>query len=181
MSARDETTERLQALGYNVIDTGSKAGGAGHPNVIALVESAEDPSKAHNVVRTWTEPSYTDSMGNPTVWDTKADVYTMKHIDYKVTLVRPNGANNPLFICNNTELSTNLCVAPEHPGNYETIFKGTGSMDTNANSPAYILDHITTAVWHDYPNMMGQYKVFLYSQPHPEVIRVEPNLPKKGS
>ncbi|OUI78481.1 hypothetical protein HK18_08150 [Commensalibacter intestini] len=181
MSAKQYTEERLQALGYHVVDIGLHAGGAGHPNVIALVESAEDPSKAHNVIRTWTEPSYTDTMGNPTAWDTKAEAYTMKHIDYKVTLVRPNGANNPLFICNNTELSTNLCVAPEHPDNYEFIFTGTGSMSTDARMPSYILDHITTAVWHDYPNMMGQYKVFLYSQPEPQVIRVEPNSPKKGS
>ncbi|OUI77970.1 hypothetical protein HK18_00210 [Commensalibacter intestini] len=181
LSAREYTEDRLQALGYHVVDTGSKAGGVGHPNVIALVESAEDPSKAHNVIRTWTEPSYTDTMGNPTAWDTKAVAYTMKHIDYKVTLIRPNGKNNPLFICNNTELSTNLCIAPEHPDNYEVIFTGTGSMSTDANNAAYILDHITTAVWHDYPNMMGQYQVFLYSQPHPEVIRVEPDSPKKGS
>lgn len=54
-------------------------------------------------------------------------------------------------------------------------------MSTDANSPSYILDHITTAVWHDYPNMMGQHKVFLYSQPPPEVVRIEPNSPKKGS
>ncbi|MDI2113860.1 hypothetical protein [Commensalibacter nepenthis] len=181
LSAKQYTEFRLQTLGYRVVDTGLKPRNDAHPNVIALVESAEDPSKAHNVIRTWTEPSYTDSMGTPTAWDTKAEAYTMKHIDYKVTLVRPNGKNNPLFVCNNTELSTNLCVAPEHPDNYEVIFTGSGSMSTDANSPSYILDHITTAVWHDYPNMMGQHKVFLYSQPHPEVIRVEPNNPKKGS
>jgi len=182
MSAKQQTEDRLQALGYNVVDIGLNPKNDGHPNVIALVESAEDPSKAHNVIRTWTEPSYTDTMGNPTAWDTKAVAYTMKHIDYKVTLVRPNGNNNPLLKCiTDNNFSTGFCIAPEHPDNYEVIFTGTGSMSTDANSPSYILDHITTAVWHDYPNMMGQYKVFLYSQPHPEVIRVEPDSPKKGS
>ncbi|MGL4686193.1 MAG: hypothetical protein ACRCVY_05500 [Commensalibacter sp.] len=181
MSAKLYTEERLQALGYQVVDVGLHAGGAGHPNVIALVESGEDPSKTHEVVRTWTEPMYTDSMGNPTAWDTKSDSYTMRHVDYKVTLVRPDDKNNPLFVCNNTPLSTNLCVAPEYPDHYQTIFQGTGSMDTNTKMPAYILDHITTALWNNYPNMMGKHKVFLYSQPQPQIIRVEEDTPQKGS
>lgn len=180
LSAKQETEERLQTLGYRVVDTGLYPKNDGHPNVIALVESAEDPSKAHNVIRTWTEPSYTDTMGNPTAWDTKAEAYTMKHIDYKVTLVRPS--SNVLLKCvTDKDHITGFCIAPEHPDNYEVIFTGTGSMSTDANSQPYILDHITTAVWHDYPNMMGQYKVFLYSQEQPQVIRVEPDNPKKGS
>ncbi|EUK19425.1 hypothetical protein [Commensalibacter papalotli (ex Servin-Garciduenas et al. 2014)] len=65
------------------------------------------------MIRTWTEPSYTDSMGNPRAWDTKAEPYTMKHIDYKVTLVRPNGKNNPLFKCmTDNNFSTGFCIAP---------------------------------------------------------------------
>lgn len=181
MSAKQQTERRLQGLGYQVVDAGLYPKNDGHPNVIALVESGEDPSKTHEVVRTWTEPMYTDSMGNPTAWETKSDSYTMKHIDYKVTLVRPDDKNNPLFVCNSTPLSTDLCVAPEHPDHYQTIFQGTGSMDTNDNSPPYILDHITTALWNNYPNMMGKHKVFLYSQTQPQIIRVEEDTPQKGS
>lgn len=181
-SAKQYTEERLQGLGYQVVDAGLHPKNDGHPNVIALVESGEDPSKTHEVVRTWTEPMYTDSMGNPTAWDTKSDSYTMRHIDCKVTLVRPDGKDNPLFKCvTDNNFRTGFCIAPEHPDHYQTIFQGTGSMDTDARDPDYILDHITTAVWNNYPNMMGKHKVFLYSQPQPQIIRVEEDTPKKGS
>lgn len=180
MSAKTFTEFRLQALGYHVVDMGLNPKNDGKPNVIALVESGEDSSKQHDIVRNWTTPTFTDTMGNPTAWETHADSYTMKHIDYKVKLVRPEGKDNPLFRCiTDNGFSTGFCIAPEYSDHYQMIFEGKGSMDTNARMPSYILDHITTAVWHNYPNMMGQNKVFLYSQDQPQVIRVEPDTSKK--
>ena len=177
--AKIYTENRLKELGYRVVNDGLHPKNDGHPNVIALVEANRDTTKDDTVVRTYQTPLFTDTNGNPELWKTNADVFTYKYIDYNVRLVRPAGRDNELFKCNHNSLSLDFCIAPVHPSNYETIFEGFGSMNTNANNSAYILDHITTAVWYNYPNMIGQYKAWLYTFPDPnvgpKVIKTEHN------
>lgn len=177
--AKVYTEDRLKELGYRVVNDGLHPKNDGHPNVIALVEANRDTTKDDTVVRTYQTPLFTDTNGNPELWKTNADVFTYKYVDYKVRLVRPAGRDNELFKCNVTPLSTDFCIAPEHPSNYETIFEGFGSINTEANNSAYILDHLTAAVWHNYPDMIGQYKVYLINQENPEIVKVEANINKK--
>lgn len=178
-AAKLYTEDRLKELGYRVVNDGLDPKNDGHPNVIALVDTNRDTTKDDTVVRTYQTPLFTDTNGNPELWKTNADVFTYKYVDYKVRLVRPVGRDNELFKCNHNSLSLDFCLAPEHPSNYETIFEGFGSINTEANNSSYILDHLTAAVWHNYPNMIGQYKVYLINQENPEIVKVEANINKK--
>ena len=178
-AAKLYTEDRLKELGYRVVNDGLDPKNDGHPNVIALVDTNRDTTKDDTVVRTYQTPLFTDTNGNPELWKTNADVFTYKYVDYKVRLVRPVGRDNELFKCNHNSLSLDFCLAPEHPSNYETIFEGFGSINTEANNSSYILDHLTAAVWHNYPNMIGPYKVYLINQENPEIVKVEANINKK--
>lgn len=193
MIGKVDTEERLQALGYQLTDTGFHAGGGeesksiewldsqgnsqktmtkgGQPNVIAMIDSGV--LKTYDQTYTWQVPIASDpNTGQPTMWDTKGQTVTMHLIYYKIKIVRPIGKDNPLFTCNNSSLSTNLCVYSDNPSNYETIFEGYGTMDTNAKDPAYIEDHLASSVLYQYPTLLGKKRVYQISQIYPQVTKV---------
>ncbi|MBI0083843.1 hypothetical protein H3T52_05540, partial [Commensalibacter sp. M0402] len=68
--AKIYTEDRLKELGYRVVNDGLDPKNDGHPNVIALVESAADTTKDDTVVRTYQTPLFTDTNGNPELWKT---------------------------------------------------------------------------------------------------------------
>ncbi|CAI3955455.1 hypothetical protein [Commensalibacter papalotli (ex Botero et al. 2024)] len=146
--------------------------GGGHPNVIAMVDSGV--LKTYDKTYTWQVPIASDpNTGQPTMWDTKGQTVTMHLIYYKIKIVRPIGKDNPLFTCNNSSLSTNLCVySQDNPFTYETIFEGYGTMDTNVRDSAYIEDHLTSSVLYHYPTLLGKKRVFQESRPAIVITKV---------
>ncbi|CAI3955421.1 hypothetical protein [Commensalibacter papalotli (ex Botero et al. 2024)] len=172
MSAKQDTEDQFKALGYQLTDTGLHSGGGGHPNVIAMVDSGV--LKTYDKTYTWQVPISTDpTTGQPNMWDTQGQTVTMNLIYYKIKIVRPIGKDNPLFTCNNSSLSMNFCTySQDNLSTYETIFEGYGTMDTNARSPTYILDHLTSSVLYQYPTLLGKKRVFQISQPFFEVTKV---------
>ncbi|MDI2111711.1 hypothetical protein [Commensalibacter nepenthis] len=144
----------------------------GKPNVIAMVDSGV--LKTYDKTYTWQVPISTDpTTGQPNMWDTQGQTVTMNLIYYKIKIVRPIGKDNPLFTCNNSSLSMNFCTySQDNPSDYETIFEGYGTMDTNARDPAYIADHLASSVLYQYPTLLGKKRVFQISQPFFEVTKV---------
>ncbi|CAI3955563.1 hypothetical protein [Commensalibacter papalotli (ex Botero et al. 2024)] len=171
-AAKLYTEDQFKALGYQLTDIGLHSGGGGHPNVIAMVDSGV--LKTYDKTYTWQVPISTDpTTGQPNMWDTQGQTVTMNLIYYKIKIVRPIGKDNPLFICNNSSLSMNFCIySQDNPSNYETIFEGYGTMDTNARDPAYIEDHLASSVLYQYPTLLGKKRVFQISQIYPQVTKV---------
>lgn len=171
ISGKLDAEERLQELGYKFVDTGLHAKNDGHPNVIAMVDSGVLKTYEKDII--WQTPMSTDpNTGAPTMWQTDGQTVTMHIIYYKVKLVRPIGKDNPLFRCNNSSLGDSLCVYSDNPSNYETIFEGYGTMDTNAQDFAYILNHLTASVFYQYPNLLGKKRIHQISQPYFTVTKV---------
>lgn len=166
-----KTDDALQAQGYKLVGAGVNGGSGGHPNVIVMVDSGV--LKTYNQTYTWQVPIASDpNTGQPTMWDTKGQTVTMHLIYYKIKIVRPIGKDNPLFTCNDSSLSTDFCIYSDNPSNYETIFEGYGTMDTNAKDPAYIEDHLASSVLYQYPTLVGKKRVYQISQIYPQVTKV---------
>lgn len=169
--AKVKTDDALQAQGYKVVGAGVNGGGRGNPNVIAMVDSGV--LKTYDQTYTWQVPIASDpNTGQPTMWDTKGQTVTMHLIYYKIKIVRPIGKDNPLFTCNDSSLTAKLCVYSDNSSNYETIFEGYGTMDTNAKDPAYIEDHLASSVLYQYPTLLGKKRVYQISQIYPQVTKV---------
>lgn len=169
--AKVKTDDVLQAQGYKLVGTGVNGGGAGHPNVIAMVDSGV--LKTYNKTYTWQVPIASDpNTGQPTMWDTKGQTVTMHSIYYKIKIVRPIGKDNPLFTCNDSSLTAKLCVYFDTPSNYETIFEGYGTMNTNAKDSSYIEDHLASSVLYQYPTLLGKKRVYQINQIYPQVTKV---------
>ncbi len=171
INGKIDTEEMLQGLGYHVVDVGFDPKNDGHPNAIAMIDSEVLKTYEKDII--WQTPMSTDpNTGAPTMWQTDGKTVTMHIIYYKVKIVRPIGKDNPLFRCNSSSLSGNFCVYSDNPSNYETIFEGYGTMDTNAQVSAYILDHLTASVFYQYPNLLGKKRIHQISQPYFTVTKV---------
>ena len=197
MAAKLNTEDRLQNLGYQLTDTRyikndigkskqikwiNNQGNiqyamthGGKPTVFALVDS--------RLVNTYTqrfisnEPYSSDpSTGATTMWTNHVDEVTMNKVAIGIKLVRPIGKDNPLYQCNNSSLSADLCIFPDSywldTSHYETIFYGVGTMTTSARDPDYIENHLTSSVLYQYPNLLGKKRVIQISQPFFQVTKV---------
>ncbi|CAI3954761.1 MULTISPECIES: hypothetical protein [Commensalibacter] len=154
--AKHETEKRLQNLGLNVINTGYHSGGNGHPTVIALVDSSPIEGSEESETHTWDAPVFTDDMGRTTLSEKQGVTINYKTYYYKVKLVRPEGKGNSLFECNSSNESRDYCIAPANPSNYQTIFTGYATLTTDNTTTGINVSHLTTAVFYNYPNMMGK-------------------------
>ncbi|MUG09077.1 hypothetical protein [Commensalibacter melissae] len=200
--AKIYSEKRLQALGYQLTDTGLDGGDSGQPKKIDWIDSQGNERQAmthggkptvyalvdSQVLDTYTqrfisnEPYSSDpSTGATTMWTNHVDEVTMNAINFGIKLVRPTGKNNPIYICNNSSLSTNFCTYPDSywddKSHYETIFYGIGTMDTNSPSPGYIEHHLTSSVLYQYPNLLGKKRIVQISQPFFQVTKVT-DIPK---
>ena len=194
--AKLNTEDRLQNLGYQLTDTRyikndigkskqikwiNNQGNiqyamthGGKPTVFALVDS--------RLVNTYTqrfisnEPYSSDpGTGATTMWTNHVDEVTMNKVAIGIKLVRPIGEDNPLYQCNNSSLSADLCIFPDSywldTSHYETIFYGVGTMTTSARDPDYIENHLTSSVLYQYPNLLGKKRVIQISQPFFQVTK----------
>ncbi|MDI2111716.1 hypothetical protein [Commensalibacter nepenthis] len=177
-AARDETADRLQNLGYAVVDTGYHPKNDGHPTVIALVDSAPIEGSEESETHTWDAPVFTDDMGRTTLSEKQGVTINYKTYYYKVKLVRPEGKDNPLLKCNSSQDPTGVCIGPENPSNYKTIFTGYATILTDSKSPSMNLAHLTTAVFYNYPNMMGKKWVYFTNTGYTPIYVTDPNAPK---
>lgn len=178
MSAKDETDKRLKNLGYNVINVESYSKNDSHPTVIALVDSAPIEGSARTETHTWDAPVFTDDMGRTTLSEKQGVTITHKTYYYKVKLVRPEGKDNPLFECNSSYASRGYCIAPANPSNYKTIFSGYATISTDNTTAGINVAHLTTAVFYNYPNMMGKKWVYFTNTGYTPIYVTEPNAPK---
>ncbi|AYN86798.1 hypothetical protein [Commensalibacter melissae] len=200
--AKIYSEKRLQALGYQLTDTGLDGGDSGQPKKIDWIDSQGNERQAmthggkptvfalvdSRLVNTYTqrfisnEPYSSDpSTGATTMWTSHVDEVAMNRIVYGIKLVRPIGKDNPLYQCNNSSLSINFCTFPDRfwkdISNYKTIFYGVGTMTTNARDPDYIENHLVSSVLYQYPNLLGKKRVIQISQPFFEVTKVT-DIPK---
>lgn len=177
-AARDETAKRLQLLGYNVVDTGYYPKNNGQPTVIALIDSAPIKGSEKTETHTWTVPVFTDAMGKTTLSETQGITLTRKIYYYKVKLVRPEGKDNALFKCNNEGTSIEYCIAPNNPNNYKTIFSSYATLSTDNPNSFINLNHLTAAVFYDYPNTIGKKWIYFTMGGYTPIYITEPNAPK---
>jgi len=173
--ARDNTAKRLQLLGYYVIDTGYHPKNNEQPTVIALIDAAPIKGSTKTEERTWTVPVFTDDMGRTTLSELQGITITYRTYYYKVKLIRPEGKDNPLFKCNNEGSSQNYCIAPENPSNYQTIFSSYATLTTNSSN----IKNLTTAIFYDYPNMVGKKWVYFTNSGSIPIYVTEPNYHKQ--
>ena len=197
MTAKLDTEERLQALGYQLTDTGFSSNDIGKPKKIDWIDDQGNTQYAmthggkptvfalvdSRLVNTYTqrfisnEPYSSDpSTGATTMWTNHVDEVTMNKVAIGIKLVRPIGKDNPLYQCNNSSLSADLCIFPDSywldTSHYETIFYGVGTMTTSARDPDYIENHLTSSVLYQYPNLLGKKRVIQISQPFFQVTKV---------
>ena len=200
IAAKIYTEKRLQALGYQLTDTGLDGGDSGKSKKIDWIDSQGNERQAmthggkptvfalvdSQLLDTYTqrfisnEPYSSDpSTGATTMWTSNVDEVTMNAINFGIKLVRPIGKNSPIYSCNNSSLSINFCTYPDSywddKSNYETIFYGIGTMDTNSPDSAHIEHHLTSSVLYQYPNLLGKKRVIQISQPFFEVTKVTDN------
>ena len=207
--AKIYSEKRLQALGYQLTDTGFESGDSGQPKKIDWIDSQGNTQYAMThggkptvfalidagIIDTYTQrfisevPYSSDpSTGATTMWTNHVDEVTMNTIIFRISLVRPVNKESPLYICNNTSLSTNFCTYPDkfmpdkyitdslkYKDIYETIFHGVGSMTTNSPDPGYIEHHLTSSVLYQYPNLLGKKRIYQISQPFFQVTKVTDN------
>ncbi|MDI2111714.1 hypothetical protein [Commensalibacter nepenthis] len=178
LSARDETAERLQSLGYTVVDTGYNPKNDGHPTVIALVDSAPIEGSEESETHTWDAPVFTDDMGRTTLSEKQGVTINYKTYYYKVKLVRPEGKDNPLFKCLSSNDRMKVCIAPANPSNYKTIFSSYVTITTDNVNYITNVDHLTTAVFYNYPNMMGKKWVYFTNTGYTPIYVTDPNALK---
>ena len=197
MTAKLDTEERLQALGYQLTDTGFSSNDIGKPKKIDWIDDQGNTQYAmthggkptvfalvdSRLVNTYTqrfisnEPYSSDpSTGATTMWTNHVDEVTMNKVAIGIKLVRPIGKDNPLYQCNNSSLSADLCIFPDSywldTSHYETIFYGVGTMTTSARDPDYIENHLTSSILYQYPNLLGKKRVIQISQPFFQVTKV---------
>ena len=209
LTAKMDTEEKLQDLGYQLTDTGLDGGDSGKSKKFKWIDSQGNEKQAMThggkptvfalidagIIDTYTQrfisemPYSSDpSTGATTMWTNHVDEVTMNTIIFRISLVRPVNKESPLYICNNTSLSTNLCTYPDkfmpdkyitdslkYKDIYETIFHGVGSMTTNSPDPAYIQDHLVSSVLYQYPNLLGKKRIYQISQPLFQVTKVTDN------
>ncbi|EUK17712.1 hypothetical protein, partial [Commensalibacter papalotli (ex Servin-Garciduenas et al. 2014)] len=176
--ARDKTADRLQKLGYNVVDTGYHPKNDGHPTVIALVDSSPIEGSSRTATHTWNAPVFTDDMGRTTLSEMQGITITHTMYYYKVELVRPEGADNSLLKCLSSQDPTEVCIAPANPSNYKTIFSGYSTIATDNTVAGSNVDHLVTAVFHNYPNMMSKKWVYFTNTGYTPLYATDPNAPK---
>ena len=198
MTAKLDTEERLQALGYQLTDTGFSSNDIGKPKKIDWIDDQGNTQYAmthggkptvfalvdSRLVNTYTqrfisnEPYSSDpSTGATTMWTNHVDEVTMNKVAIGIKLVRPIGSkDNPLYQCNNSSLSADLCIFPDSywldTSHYETIFYGVGTMTTSARDPDYIENHLTSSILYQYPNLLGKKRVIQISQPFFQVTKI---------
>ena len=206
LTAKMDTEEKLQDLGYQLTDTGLDGGDSGKSKKFKWIDSQGNEKQAMThggkptvfalidagIIDTYTQrfisevPYSSDpSTGATTMWTNHVDEVTMNTIIFRISLVRPVNKESPLYICNNTSLSTNFCTYPDkfmpdkyitdslkYKDIYETIFHGVGSMTTNSPDPAYIQDHLVSSVLYQYPNLLGKKRIHQISQPFFQVTKV---------
>ena len=197
MTAKLDTEERLQALGYQLTDTGFSSNDIGKPKKIDWIDDQGNTQYAmthggkptvfalvdSRLVNTYTqrfisnEPYSSDpSTGATTMWTNHVDEVTMNKVAIGIKLVRPIGKDNPLYQCNYSSLSTNFCTFPDSywldTSHYETIFYGVGTMTTSARDPDYIENHLVSSILYQYPNLLGKKRVIQISQPFFQVTKV---------
>lgn len=124
--------------------------------MIALVDSSPIDGSSKTETHTLNAPVFTDDMGRTTLSEMQGVTITHTMYYYKVKLVRPEGKDNHLLKCDVTSENTGYCIAPVNPSNYKTIFTGYATLSIDSKSPSMNLDHLTTAVFYNYPNMMGK-------------------------
>ncbi|MBI0017709.1 MULTISPECIES: hypothetical protein [unclassified Commensalibacter] len=197
MTAKLDTEERLQALGYQLTDTGFSSNDIGKPKKIDWIDDQGNTQYAmthggkptvfalvdSRLVNTYTqrfisnEPYSSDpGTGATTMWTNHVDEVTMNKVAIGIKLVRPIGKDNPLYQCNNSSLSADLCIFPDSywldTSHYETIFYGVGTMTTSARDPDYIENHLTSSILYQYPNLLGKKRVIQISQPFFQVTKI---------
>ena len=197
MTAKLDTEERLQALGYQLTDTGFSSNDIGKPKKIDWIDDQGNTQYAmthggkptvfalvdSRLVNTYTqrfisnEPYSSDpGTGATTMWTNHVDEVTMNKVAIGIKLVRPIGEDNPLYQCNNSSLSADLCIFPDSywldTSHYDTIFYGVGTMTTSARDPDYIENHLTSSILYQYPNLLGKKRVIQISQPFFQVTKV---------
>lgn len=177
-AARSQTEDHLQKLGYNVVDTGYHPKNDSHPTVIALVDSSPIEGSSRSETHTWDAPVFTDSMGRTTLSEKQGVTITHTKYYYKVKLVRPEGKDNPLFQCQSSQDPTGVCIAPINPMNYKVIFSGYATISTDNTVSTINVDHLTVAVFNNYPNMMGKKWVYFTNTGYTPIYVTEPNAPK---
>ena len=204
--AKIYSEKRLQALGYQLTDTGFESGDSGQPKKIDWIDSQGNSRQAmthggkptvyamvdSRVLDTYTQRFISDEpyssdpgTGATTMWTNHVDEVTMNSVVLDIRMVRPTSNDNALHQCNNSSLSTNFCTFPDDyikkPSRfkniYETIFDGVGVMDTNSPDPGYIEHHLTSSVLYQYPNLLGKKRIVQISQPFFEVTKVT-DIPK---
>ncbi|CAI3954795.1 hypothetical protein [Commensalibacter papalotli (ex Botero et al. 2024)] len=178
IAAKRETEKRLQNLNYDVIDVGDNSKNDGHPTVIALVDSSPIEGSATTETHTWDAPVFTDDMGRTTLSEKQGVTITHKAYYYKVKLVRPEGKDNPLFTCLSSRDNMGGCIAPANPSGYKTIYSSYATISTDNVNYITNVDHLVTAVFYNYPNMMGKKWVYFTNTGYTPLYATDPNAPK---
>lgn len=178
ISARQATEKYLEKLGYNLVDTGYNPKNNGHPTVIALVDSSPIAGTEEKTEHNMTVPLFTDDMGRTTMSQMQGETITYKTYYYKVTLIRPEGENNSLFQCLSSQDPTGVCIAPVNPSNYKMIFTGYATLTTDNKVSTINTDHLTAAVFYNYPNMMGKKWVYFRNGGYTPTYVTDHNAPK---
>jgi len=160
LAAKIETEKKLQSLGYFVINTGINSNNDGHPTIIVLVDASkiENSEKIQNY--TGLSPVYTSDIVLKTSSKQQRRNITLKTYYYKVAIVRPEGSNNLLFQCLDSQDPNKVCIAPENPSNYQTIFSAYSMISTDQRVPQETLQRLVSSVFYNYPNMVGKKWVY---------------------
>lgn len=166
LAAKIETEKKLQSLGYNVINTGINSENDGHPTIIALVDSSKIEKSERTQNYTGISPVYTSDTELKTSPKLQGRNITLKTYYYKVTIVRPENQDNPLFQCLNSQDSNKVCIAPSNFNNYKTIFSGYSTVSTDQRIPKETLQRLISSIFYNYPNISGKKWVYFnYNKP----------------
>lgn len=178
--SRKQTEIKLKQLGFNVINTeDSTAKSNVTPTVIALIEAMEIKGSKKVVTPFMiSNVAYSYDPSNPPYDATWVDRVS-RDTFLKITLIRPQGKNNPLLSCDDSaskELRDfRFCLSPEIFQNYTTIFSGYAKISANYSSIYENSTRLIESIFYHYPNMMSKKWVYFQSQGRDPLYATEPN------
>lgn len=163
--SRKQTEQKLKQLGFSVINTEDNTTKSNvTPTVVALVEAVEIKGSKKIVTPFMiSKVAYSYDPLNPPYDATWVDRVS-RDTFLKITLIRPQGKNNPLSYCDDSaskELRDfRFCLSPENFQNYTTIFSGYAKISANSSSIYENSNRLIESIFYNYPNMIGKKWVY---------------------